>query len=181
MVVECKRESNSKEDMFSKECWMSYHDQNTDQYNFRHRSIQQERAWTMKWGDFHQNLMGSFAGWINYKKGHVSGCDIGKEDGSCVVEIKNNENTMNSSSKSSVMGKLIKQQKDGKRAILVIVNGDFSKKIDTGIEIMNGKEFYKEISGREKFMEDLLSTVKHCFSNFKSFEELQTYLQQYVI
>lgn len=128
-------------------------------------------------GDFHQALMGIFPGWINYKRGHATGCDIGKEDNTCVVEIKNNTNTMNSSSKESNLKKLKKQKELGKRAVLVIINGDIKPSVKDGVETISGRQFYEELSGRVTFMDDLLSTTNETFTRYKTFESLKLALE----
>jgi hypothetical protein len=102
-IIEGKKVSKSEPDPFAQQGWMLFHKMKSEEWEHEHKKIQIERAWTMAWGDFHHNLMGTFPGWKNYKKGHATGCDIGKEDDTCVGEVKNNTNTMNSSSKESVL------------------------------------------------------------------------------
>jgi formylmethanofuran dehydrogenase subunit A len=121
--------------------------------------------------------MGTFPGWENYKKGHITGCDIGKKDDTCVAEIKNNTNTMNSSSKESVLKKLKKQKDLGKRALLVVINGDTQYSVKDGIETISGRQFYGEISGRLTFMDDMLSTVTETFKQYNTFEALKLALE----
>jgi len=175
-IIEGKKVSKSEPDPFSQQGWIQYHGMHANEWDCGHKKIQIERAWTMAWGYFHQNLMGSFPGWINYKKGHPSGCDIGKEDGTCVGEVKNNTNTMNSSSKESVMKKLKKQNDLGKRALLVVINGDTKNLIKDGIELLSGRQFYEELSGRPTFINDILSTTNNSFRQYKTFEALKTAL-----
>ena len=122
--------------------------------------------------------MGSFDNWENYKKGHKSGCDIGKIDGSCIAEIKNNINTMNSSSKESVLKKLKKQKELNKRTLLVIVNGDIKNYVKDGIEFISGRMFYNELSGRSNFMDDLLLTLTECFIHYKTYNALTDSLKK---
>jgi hypothetical protein len=173
-ILEGKK-SISKPDLFEKQSWMMFYDLSEDEWIQEQKKIQIKRAWTMEWGNFHQKLMGSFPGWENYGNGHSTGCDIGNEQ--CVVEIKNNINTMNSSSKESVIRKLKIQKDLGKRAILVIINGDIKNHTDEhGIEWINGKTFYQELAGRP-FMDDLIHTVKDCFSTYKTYHSLKTSLE----
>ena len=156
---------------------MSALNQTKEEWEPEHKKIQIDRAWTMKFGIFHQSLMGLFPGWENYGKGHTTGCDIGKKDNTCIGEIKNNVNTMNSSSQESVLNKLKKQKDLGKRTLLVIINGDIQSCVkEYGIEWISGRKFYEELSGRSEFMDDLLSTVKMCFKQFKTFTSLKTAL-----
>jgi hypothetical protein len=171
-ILENKKESKSEIDIFAKESLKSFSDSSEEEWVNEQLMIQKSRKWSMCWGEFHQSLMGSFEGWENYKVGHSSGCDIGKKDGSCIVEIKNNINTMNSSSKESVLNKLKKHKTEDVRVILVIINGDIKKKIEDDVEWINGKDFYHELSGRLSFMDDLLETVKYMFKTYKKYEDL---------
>jgi len=176
-IIEGKKISKSEPDLFAKQGWMNFHNINEEQWEYENNKIQIQRAWTMAWGYFHQNLMGTFPGWENYKKGHITGCDIGKEDDTCVAEIKNNINTMNSDSKKSVMKKLKKQKDLGKRSILVIINGNIKSSVKDGIETMSGKQFYEELSGRLSFMDDILSTTNESLKLYKTFESLTISLE----
>lgn len=171
-VLEDKNKPKSEDDVFARECWSSYYDITKEKLDEQRKRIQKEKAFTMKLGDFHQDLMGSFNGWENYKTGHETGCDVGKIDGSCIAEIKNGRNTMNSSSQESVINKLKKQNELGRRAILVIVNGDILQKIKDGVIWMSGRDFYKELSGRPDFFDDLLLTLQYTFKNYKTYDEL---------
>lgn len=176
-ILEGKKASKSEPDPFAQQGWMLFHNMNIEEWEHENKKIQIKRAWTMSWGDFHQALMGIFPGWINYKRGHATGCDIGKEDNTCVVEIKNNTNTMNSSSKESNLKKLKKQKELGKRAVLVIINGDIKPSVKDGVETISGRQFYEELSGRVTFMDDLLSTTNETFTRYKTFESLKLALE----
>lgn len=171
--LEGKKTSKSEPDPFAQQSFMNYNNQSQEEWEKQHKQIQMFRAYTMEWGNFHQNLMGSFPGWQNLKTGDVSKCDICTADKSCVGEIKNNINTMNSSSKESVLAKLKKQKALGKRAILVEVNGDRKTSTLDGIEFISGRTFYEELSGRPEFMDDLLATTNMCFKQFKTFDQLK--------
>lgn len=176
-ILEGKKISKSEPDQFSKQGWISFNKTTEEEWEESHKKIQIARAFSMAWGNFHQNLMGSFPGWTNYKKGHNTGCDIGKEDGTCVAEIKNNVNTMNSSSQESVFRKLKLQKDLGKRALLIIINGDIASSTKDGIETLNGKQFYEELSGRYTFMEDLLLTTNKTFECYNTFDSLKSSLK----
>jgi hypothetical protein len=176
-ILEGKKISKSEPDPFSKQGWISFNKTTEEEWEESHKKIQIARAFSMTWGDFHQNLMGTFPGWIDYKKGHDTGCDIGKEDNTCVAEIKNNVNTMNSSSKESVLRKLKKQKDLGKRALLIIINGDIAPSIKDGIEMISGKQFYEELSGRSTFMEDLLFTTTKTFERCNTLDSLKSALK----
>jgi hypothetical protein len=172
-ILEGKKRSKSEADPFANDTWRDYHNMTNDEFEHERKQIQTHRAWTMLYGEFHQTLLGSFPGWTSYGKGHSSGCDIGTLDGTCIGEVKNNTNTMNSSSKDSVLRKLKIQNALGKRTLLIIVNGDTKHNTQDGIEWISGREFYAEISGRSEFMDDLHWTLRECFKQFKSHTSLK--------
>lgn len=172
-ILEGRKVSKSEPDRFAEQCWMSYHGLSKEDWERQHKIIQINKAWTMSWGNFHQSLMGSFPGWEDLKTGHETKCDIWKQDKTCVAEVKNNKNTMNSGGNESVMKKLKAQVALGRRTVLVVVNGDIPHVVVDGVEKMNGKDFYAELSGRETFFEDLLSTLKEIFATFKTYEQLK--------
>jgi hypothetical protein len=165
--------SHTQCDPFTKNCILSFNNLTDSEWVAYHKKIEKERAISMAIGNFHQCVMGSFDGWVNYKTGHVSGCDIGTVDDTCVVEIKNNTNTMNSDSKKNVFKKLLEQKQAGKRAILVVINSNQKKKIDSnGIEEISGREFYTDLSGSETFFDDLMRTFTTVFTTYKTFESV---------
>ena len=170
-ILQDNTDSESKEDPFSKQGVMGFYDQTEDEWLKNQRIIQKERAWSMSMGYLHQTLVGDgFDGWETYANGHVTGCDTGKKDGTAVTEVKNNVNTMNSSQKESIMIKLKKQAALGKRAILVIVNGDTKKKVlAPGVEQISGRDFYAELSGNPAFYDNLVETIGTVFKTFKTF------------
>jgi hypothetical protein len=176
-IIEGKKVSKSEPDPFAEQAWMSYHSMTSETWMIEHKKIQIERAWTMAWGTFHQNCIGCFPDWETYKKGHLTGCDIGKKNGTCVGEVKNNINTMNSSSRESVLKKLKKQHELGKRAILIVINGDIKQSVKDGIETISGRQLYEEISGRRSFMDDILKTTNNAFSSYKTYEALKLALE----
>lgn len=127
-------------------------------------------------GDFHEELAGKLPGWKTLKNGDESGCDVMKEDGTEFQEWKNRDNTMNSSSASSVIAKLKKLAAEGKKAVLVEVNCPAGKVCRFGappeVEVLNGQQAYARVSGRETFFLDLKSTLAYVFKNFKTFDAL---------
>jgi len=176
-IIEGKKVSKSEPDPFAQQGWMHFHTMTREEWEHEHKKIQSDRAWTMAWGNFHQNCMGTFPGWITYDKGHTTGCDIGKEDDTSVAELKNNTHTMNSDSKKSVLRKLKKQKDLGKRALLVVINGDTKQSVKDGVETISGRQFYEELSGRPNFMDDMLSTTNETFNTYKTFESLNLALE----
>jgi len=59
-----------------------------------------------KIGEFHQKLLGKIAGWEDLGIGDLTGLDIKKSDNSIFIELKNKENTVNSSSMAKLFDKL---------------------------------------------------------------------------
>jgi hypothetical protein len=175
-ILEGNHTSNTKVDKFAKDTYIAFHDITEEDYIRSMTISQRNRVWSMVWGDFHQQLIGCMSTWDALKKGDVSGCDNVSKDGKCIAEVKNNTNTMNSSSQKSVIEKLQKQQKLGKRALLVIMNGDMPSKIGDGVEWINGRDFYAEISGSSTFFDDLHTTVVYIFRHYKTYAELKNVL-----
>ena len=176
-TLEGKQKHYSADDPFYKQVFMAFFKMPPEEWEHTRRIIQVERAFTMELGNLHQALMGSFPHTENYKTGHSSGCDIGHVDGSWVAEVKNNVNTMNSSSKESVLRKLQLQHTLGKRAILVIINGNTRHEIKNEVEYISGREFYNELSGRVNFMDDLLKTLVDCVSKYDTYDALMRCLE----
>ena len=176
-IMEGRKTSVSEPDRFAKDSWMAMHNKSEEKWYTMNKDVQKVRAWTMAWGNFHQNLMGSFTEWENYKTGHDTKCDIGTKDRNCVVEIKNNTNTMNADSKKSVISKLKTQKDLGKRVLLVTVNGAVPSGIPEYIENIDGKTFYEYLSGRSNFMDDLHATTTDCFKQFKTYHDLEIALE----
>ena len=172
-ILEGKHKSSTKVDKFARDTYIAFHNITKEEYDRLHTIPQQIRAFSMVWGDFHQQLIGCISTWETLKKGHATGCDNISKDGKCIAEVKNNTNTMNSSSQKSVIEKLQIQHKLGKRALLVVMNGDIPSKIGDGVEWINGKDFYAEISGSPTFFDDLHSTVVHIFKHYKTYAELK--------
>lgn len=172
-IKDGKKHSKSEPDAFAKECWMAANNISNEDWERLHKHIQCERAWTMEMGNLHQNIMGSLPGWKNLMRGHSTGCDISSDDETVIGEIKNNINTMNSSSKEAVINKLKKQAALGKRTLLIIVNGDTPHKMVDGVEYISGRMFYAEASNNPTFYDDLLYTLKECFKTCPQYEELR--------
>jgi len=178
MILQEQVDSKSKDDPFSKRGLMGFYDQAEIDWLKNQKIIQKERAWTMSMGYLHQDLMGDgFDGWETYDNGHETGCDTGSKDGKVVTEVKNNVHTMNSSQKEAIYSKLKKQVDLGKRALLVIVNGDIKKKmLPGGIEQISGRDFYAELSGSPAFYDNLVECIGMIFKEFKTYDALKAAL-----
>lgn len=176
-VVEQQHKSKSTEDPFLKAVVVGHNKLSEEAWKKTEAVRLDQKALEGKMGDFHEELMGKFPGYVTYPVGHSTGCDVGSADGSVVLEVKNRDNTMNSSSAAEVIRKLMKNRSEGKRAILVEVNCTGGKVTRFGapteLEIWTGQKTYAFLSGREGFFEDLQSTIRHVFSEFKTLEELK--------
>lgn len=134
----------------------------------------------MKMGDFHEELMGKFPGWKTLPLGHVTECDVMKDDGTAVLEVKNKANTCNSGGAKDVIRKLTKQLENGVETVVFVqVNCPGGKvnrfNADPRIKVWNGKDTYKFLSGRDTFFEDLLKTTNYTFQKFKTYDELKAF------
>jgi len=176
-VLEHRHESAGSDDVFLKTILFSHAGMTQESWNAAERQRRYEKALQMKLGDFHEELMGSFTGYVNLPLGHETGCDVMKVDGTEVWEIKNRDNTMNSGSAKTVIDKLIVQKNAGKRAVLVLVNCDRATPprfgAPTGIDVFTGQQAYKELSGREGFFSDLNKVLAATLSTFKEYKDLQ--------
>jgi hypothetical protein len=167
-VLEKKKTHVSAPDPFAQQGYTAFHGIGDSAWSDCYKDIQQYRAYTMAWGTFHQVLMGSFEGWTSVK-GHPTKCDLIKNDGTAVVEVKNNINTMNSGGRASVMKNLRDQRQQGKEAMLVIVNGSTPNDCDAdGVKTLDGRSFYAYLSGRPSFFDDVLKTTTACFERYKT-------------
>jgi hypothetical protein len=175
-VLEHKHKSKGDDDIFLKSILSSHAGMAQAAWDAAEQQRRYEKALQMKLGDFHEELMGSFPGYVNLPLGHETGCDVMKTDGTEVWEIKNRDNTMNSGSAKTVIDKLIVQKNLGRRAVLVLINCE--KKTPprfgapTSIEVLTGQQAYAQLSGREDFFSDLNKTLAATFSACKEYTQL---------
>jgi hypothetical protein len=157
---------------------MGFNNSSPDSWNTFESQRLEQKALEGKMGDFHEELMGKFPGYETYRVGHETGCDVGSTDGRTVMEVKNRDNTMNSSAGAFVVAKLKKQADLGKQAILVQVNCPGGKVnrfgADPSVKVWNGPTAYTFLSNRGTFFDDLLETLRYTFANFKSYNSLKT-------
>lgn len=176
-VIEQQHKSKSTEDPFLKAVVVGHNTLSEEAWKKTEAVRLDQKALEGKMGDFHEELMGKFPGYVTYKVGHPTGCDVGSVDGSIVLEVKNRDNTMNSGSGAEVIRKLLDNKAAGRKAILVEVNCPNGKVNRFGapkeIEVWNGQTAYAFLSGREGFFNDLLSTMRHVFVEFKTLEQLK--------
>ena len=176
-VLEGKTESVSQPDVFLKAALAGFSGMTSEQWEAAERQRLYEKRLSMKMGDFHEELMGKFPGRVNLPVGHETGTDVGTVDNTEFMEIKNRDNTMNSGSAESVVRKLTQIAERGQSAILVLVNC-VKKTVPRfgapkSVRVMNGKEAYAYLSGRETFYDDLQLTLNETFRRFKTLSELR--------
>jgi hypothetical protein len=180
-VLEKKNKSKSSPDVFLKTILASHSGMTLAQWKGAETQRLYEKVLSMKMGDFHEELMGKFCGYETLPVGHATGTDVQKKDESEFIEVKNRDNTMNAGSAESVVRKLTKLVDDGKRAILVLVNSSKQTlphfKAPAAVQVMNGKQAYAHLSGRDTFYDDLLATIAETFRLYPTHAELQAVAQ----
>lgn len=113
------------------------------------------KNFAMKIGFLHQAIAGQLPGWNDLGVGE--GVDVRSDDQQVNFYIKNKANTWNSSSKAQELSKVDELINNGKTAYAVLIN---SKRKSKDPRIIDGKEFYRIVSGRETFFNDLLKTFE---------------------
>lgn len=178
-VIEDQHKSKSSEDPFLKAVVLGHSNLSEEVWHNLERARLTQKALEMKMGDFHEELMGKFPGYETYPNGHETGCDVGKKDGTEVLEIKNRHNTVKGSDGIHIVRRLEEEIESGKMAIFVQVNcpgekvNRFGTPSTSNIFIWNGQEAYTHLSKRESFFDDLLATVQYVFLHFKTYVALQ--------
>jgi hypothetical protein len=176
-VLQKPTQSNNHQDPFLKNVIIGYNNMSEDEWNTHEKARLLQKALENKIGDFHEEIMGKFPGYVTYPNGHTTGCDVGSTDGKVLFEVKNRDNTMNSSSGEATIAKLKRHADNGIRAILVEINCPGGKvnryKAPPSIEVWNGQQAYTFLSGRSTFFNDLNSTLQHVFQNYKAYADLE--------
>ena len=179
-VLEGKHKSKSSEDPFLKAVLCGHKGFSEEQWQEAERLRLAQKAIEMKLGDFHEELMGKFPGWETYPNGHSTGCDVGKRDGSHVLEVKNRDNTEKGTARKKVIDTLKGNVEKGRRATLIQVNCPNGKvnrwNAPEEIDVWNGKQAYTFLSGRETFYDDLQETLAHTFKTFSTLASLKASL-----
>ncbi len=175
-VLEKKHKSKSDADVFLKAVLQSYSGMPDAEWEREEQKRLYMKSMESKMGDFHEELMGQFPGYVCMPVGDESGCDVKRRDGSVFMEVKNRDNTMNSSSGKSVVDKLALLAARGVRAILVEVNCPGGKVNRYGapasVEVWNGRQAYEFLSGRADFFDRLLHTLSETMRQHKEFDAL---------
>ena len=179
-VLEKKNESTTFPDVFLKTVLTSYRVLTPEEWKEYETNRMFQKALEAKMGFFHQDLMGKFPGYRTFKKGHSTGLDLCNDEKKEYIEVKNKDNTMNSSAGESVVKKLMKICDKGMKAILVQINcpnGRVSRfKAPASVEVWDGKKAYAHLSGRDTFFDDLNKTLEYVFANYKTYNELKASL-----
>ena len=176
-VLEGKNKGTSNDDLFLKIILARHSGITLEAWDVAKKQRMFEKALTMKMGDFHEELAGKFRGYRCLAVGDVTGCDVQSTDGRHVMEWKNRDNTMNSSSASAVIAKLKAVADSGKKATLVLVNC-FKAKVPrfgapASVEVIDGRTAYAQLSGRADFFDSLETTLGDTFAWCKTFGELE--------
>lgn len=180
-VLEKKNKSKSSPDVFLKTILASHSGMTVDQWDVAEKRRLYEKALSMKLGDFHEEIMGKFAGRKTLPTGHWSGTDVSTLDEMEFMEVKNRDNTMNANSAKTVINNLKRLHEKGKKTFIVFINSTKKKlprfMAPLYVDVMNGQQGYAYLSGRESFRDDLLETVRETFVRFKTYDSLQEFAQ----
>jgi hypothetical protein len=179
-VLEKKNKTKTFPDVFLKTVLISYRAFTPEEWKEYETNRMFQKALEAMIGFFHQNLMGNFDGYRTFKIGHSTGLDICNDEKKEYIEVKNKDNTMNSSAGESVVKKLMKICDKGMKAILVQINcpnGRVNRfKAPASVEVWDGKKAYAHLSGRDTFFDDLNKTLEYVFANYKTYDELKATL-----
>jgi len=175
-VFEENTKQTTDEDIFLKTIMTNRFNVQTQWHDLlQHRKF--EKRLTMRLGKLHETLSGKITGYEKCPPRHARKCDVRKNDDSEYFELKNKYNTMNSESSKQVHLKLRQLMDSGKQAFLVLINCRQGRKVPrfsfhSGIHVINGKQFYQRLSGRETFYNDLLRTLAYTFQHYKIYSDL---------
>jgi hypothetical protein len=127
-------------------------DPNTPEFLEQLKNSYKIRCRQMKQGEIMQIIIGNFPGWTDLGIGHKTGLDCIKEDNSCIMELKNRYNTVNSGGTKFLCDKLAeyKTHNPETRCIWGIVIPKNEKNLKTEfyhngyrIEKLQGNELFK--------------------------------------
>lgn len=140
-----------------------------DTWNELESERQSQKSIQNSIGGFHQQLLGSFKGWVNPGRG--GSVDLINEERKLIAEIKNKHNTMNAGAANDTYGKLanhLKFDRKGYTAYLVQIVPKSASNYDTpwspnlttlairqDIRRIDGESFYDLASGEK----DTLSRI----------------------
>jgi len=180
-VIEDTHKSKSNEDPFIKSVVTGHTDMTDSDWARAEKVRLTQKALEMKIGNFHQELMGKFPGYVTFATGHHTGCDVGSVDETTLIEVKNRDNTVKGSDGKHLVAMLKEHADKGKNVILVQVNctGDKVKRFNAhpSVKVFTGKEMYTYLSKRDTFFEDLQANMRYVFLQFKTYNELKHALE----
>jgi len=153
--------------------------------NERFRQVQ--KSLSNAYGEFHQNILGSFDGWRIIHKNEGLKLDVCKQDKTILAEIKNKHNTMNSSSTKETFNKMkeIASRPDYKKSTIYLVQiipktnkppqkWMLGEESHERIQIASGSWFYDRVSGENGTLANLLQAVYEIILSKKSTIEQTT-------
>lgn len=133
---------------------------------------QAQKSWMNQVGYFHQEVLGSVAGWTNLGSGDMTHVDLMKDDGTVFAEIKNKSNTMNDSGRVETRNRLehVAQQNPNATVYLVQIIRQRQKPYNEvwtlkdyspnpRIRKISGELFYAEVTGVETALFDLFHVI----------------------
>jgi hypothetical protein len=143
-------------------------------------------------GYFHQNILGSVAGWNN--PGSGGGYDVENKKKKIIAEIKNKYNTMNAGSTKAVYNTLagfLKGSKKGYVAYLVIILPKTSRRFIKPFVLpkkryrkdmlkIDGATFYEIVTGDKKALETLFKVIPKAVSIIKNNKDFKTKTEDFL-
>jgi len=182
-VVEKKIECKGEDDKFLKTFITEQEKLSDEEWYNLEKSIRFRKILTMKIGTFHEKMFSKFISYEKVHKGIITfGCDLRKKDDTEYWEIKNRENTMNSNSAAKVAQNFEQALKHSKKCYLVYVNSTKLNlprfNISSQVNILNGRNAYNLMAGRDNFYDDLVDTFTYASKNFKTFNDLKSNLEK---
>lgn len=134
-----------------------------------------KRSLSQNIGTLWQRILGSEEGWSDLGVGDKSGCDLIHEDKKIVIELKNKYNTMNSSSRDSVIRKLQEQKEKGYDAYIGIINPKKGKSqttvLDNGVKIVSGTHLSQLVLGSDQSHSEIVAKLKNMYESCRKVED----------
>jgi len=139
----------------------------------RHRRVDVNVS--MAFGTFHERILANAPGYRHLKQGAhgMFSMDAYHPETRTFVEFKNRSNTTNSASFKSLFNNFKRVVDSGNVGIYVTINSFQSKKtLPEGVVHLTGVEAYDRFFGRPNVYDDLMSTVKHVFTENMTIHDL---------
>jgi len=145
---------------------------------------QVQRSWVNQVGYFHQEILGNVNGWVDLGTGNDTALDIMNQDKTIFAEIKNKQNTLNSSSARESHRKLesVANQYPEATAYLVQVIrkrnypyneiwNSISFNPHPRVIIISGELFYEMVTGSQSALFDLYNIIPIVLKNIINAQE----------